>query len=239
MAKIYVSPRSIVVPGDLIAEGDDVEAESLFIEKRGKKFYATITGLVSVEQADDKYKINIIPLEGAYIPRPGDIVIGLVEDIGLTHWEIDISSPYKGILTVQEALDKPFNPVTDSLKRYLDVGDYVVAKVIAFDRARDPLLTIKGKGLGRVTEGSIVEIKPSRVPRVIGKKGSMVNMLIKETGCEILVGQNGRILIKCPNKDIEEVLILSIKKIEAEAHTTGLTERVREFIRKERERRGV
>ncbi len=239
MAKIHVSPRSIVVPGDLIAEGDDVEAESLFIEKRGKKFYATITGLVSIEQVDDKYKINIIPLEGAYIPRPGDIVIGLVEDIGLTHWEIDISSPYKGILTVQEALDKPFNPVTDSLKRYLDVGDYVVAKVIAFDRARDPLLTIKGKGLGRVTEGSIVEIKPSRVPRVIGKKGSMVNMLIKETGCEVLVGQNGRILIKCPNKDIEEVLILSIKKIEAEAHTTGLTERVREFIRKERERRGV
>ncbi len=234
-----MSPRSIVVPGDLIAEGDDVEAESLFIEKRGKKFYATITGLVSIEQVDDKYKINIIPLEGAYIPRPGDIVIGLVEDIGLTHWEIDISSPYKGILTVQEALDKPFNPVTDSLKRYLDVGDYVVAKVIAFDRARDPLLTIKGKGLGRVTEGSIVEIKPSRVPRVIGKKGSMVNMLIKETGCEVLVGQNGRILIKCPNKDIEEVLILSIKKIEAEAHTTGLTERVREFIRKERERRGV
>ena len=239
MAKIHVSPRSIVVPGDLIAEGDDVEAESLFIEKRGKKFYATITGLVSIEQVDDKYKINIIPLEGAYIPRPGDIVIGLVEDIGLTHWEIDISSPYKGILTVQEALDKPFNPVTDSLKRYLDVGDYVVAKVIAFDRARDPLLTIKGKGLGRITEGSIVEIKPSRVPRLIGKKGSMVNMLIKETGCEILVGQNGRILIKCPNKDIEEVLILSIKKIEAEAHTTGLTERVREFIRKERERRGV
>ncbi len=239
MAKIHVSPRSIVVPGDLIAEGDDVEAESLFIERRGKKFYTTITGLVSIEQVDDMYKINIIPLEGAYIPRPGDIVIGLVEDIGLTHWEIDISSPYKGILTVQEALDKPFNPVTDSLKRYLDVGDYVVAKVIAFDRARDPLLTIKGKGLGRVTEGSIVEIKPSRVPRVIGKKGSMVNMLIKETGCEILVGQNGRILIKCPNKDIEEVLILSIKKIEAEAHTTGLTERVREFIRKERERRGV
>jgi exosome complex component RRP4 len=239
LAKIYVSPRSIVVPGDLIAEGDDVETESLFIEKRGKRFYATITGLVNVEQVDDKYKISIIPLEGAYIPKPGDIVIGLVEDIGLTHWEVDISSPYKGILTVQEALEKPFNPVTDSLKRYLDVGDYIVAKVIAFDRARDPLLTIKGKGLGRVTEGSIVEIKPSRVARVIGKKGSMVNMLMQETGCNILVGQNGRILINCPNKDIEEVLVLSIKKIEAEAHTTGLTERVREFIRKEREKRGV
>jgi len=239
LARIYVENRSIVVPGDLLAEGEDVEAQSIFIERIGSRYYATITGLASVEREDSKVKISIIPLEGAYIPRVGDIVIGLVRDIGLTHWEVDIASPYKGILIVQEVLDRPFNPATDSLKKYLDVGDYIIAKIAAFDRARDPLLTIKGKGLGRVTEGSIVEIKPSRVPRVIGKKGSMVNMLMSETGCEIVVGQNGRILIKCPNKDLEEILVLSLKKIEAEAHTTGLTERVREFIRQERERRGV
>jgi exosome complex component RRP4 len=239
LARLYVENRSIVVPGDLLAEGEDVEAQSIFIERIGNRYYATITGLASIEREDSKVKISIIPLEGAYIPKVGDIVIGLVRDIGLTHWEVDISSPYKGILTVQEVLDRPFNPATDSLKKYLDVGDYIIAKIIAFDRARDPLLTIKGKGLGRVTEGSIVEIKPSRVPRVIGKKGSMVNMLMSETGCEIVVGQNGRILIKCPNKDLEEILVLSLKKIEAEAHTTGLTERVREFIRQERERRGV
>ncbi len=239
MARVYVENRSIVVPGDLLAEGEDVEVGSLFIERIGSRYYATITGLASVEQEDGKVKLSIIPLEGAYIPRVGDVVIGLVRDIGLTHWEVDIASPYKGILTVQEVLDRPFNPATDSLKKYLDVGDYIIAKVIAFDRARDPLLTIKGKGLGRVVEGSIVEIKPSRVPRVIGRKGSMVNMLMSETGCEIVVGQNGRILIKCPNKELEEILVLSLKKIEAEAHTTGLTERVREFIRRERERRGV
>jgi exosome complex component RRP4 len=239
LARVYVENRSIVVPGDLLAEGDDVEVSSLFIERVGDKYYATITGLVSIEREDSKVKISIIPLEGAYIPKVGDIVIGLVRDIGLTHWEVDIASPYKGILTVQEVLDRPFNPATDSLKKYLDVGDYIIAKIIAFDRARDPLLTIKGKGLGRVAEGSIVEIKPSRVPRVIGKKGSMVNMLMSETGCDIVVGQNGRILIKCPNKDLEEILVLALKKIEAEAHTTGLTERVREFIRQERERRGV
>jgi exosome complex component RRP4 len=64
-------------------------------------------------------------------------------------------------------------------------------------------------------------------------------MLMKETGCNILVGQNGRILVRCPNKELEEIVILSIKKIEAEAHTTGLTERVRAFIRGERSKRGV
>ncbi|NOZ88768.1 MAG: RNA-binding protein [Crenarchaeota archaeon] len=239
MARIYFKPRSIVVPGDVLAEGDDVEAESIYIERVGKKFIAAITGLFQVEEEDGKYRINIIPLEGAYIPKPGDIVIGLIRDIGITHWDVDIASPYKGVLTVQEVLDRPFNPATDSLKRYLDVGDYIVAKVLAFDRARDPLLTIKGEGLGRVSEGVIVEIKPSRVPRVIGKRGSMVNMLMKETGCDILVGQNGRILVKCPNKDLEEIVVLSLRKIEAEAHLSGLTESVKEFIREERSRRGV
>ncbi len=239
MARILVEPRSIVLPGDVLAEGSDVQPGSIYVERVGDKLIATITGLAVVEERDGKKIVSIIPLEGAYIPKPGDIVIGLVEDIGITHWEVDIASPYKGVLTVQEVLDRPFNPATDSLKRYLDVGDYIVAKVLAFDRARDPLLTIKGEGLGRITEGAIVEIKPSRVARVIGKKGSMINMLTRETGCQILVGQNGRILVRCPNKELEEVAVLSIKKIEEEAHTTGLTERVRAFIREERERRGV
>ncbi len=239
MARVYFKPRSIVVPGDVLAEGDDVEADSLYIERVGNRFIASITGLFQVEERDGKTRISIVPLEGVYIPKPGDIVIGLVRDIGITHWDVDIASPYKGVLTVQEVLDRPFNPATDSLKRYLDVGDYIVAKVLAFDRARDPLLTIKGEGLGRISEGVIVEIKPSRVPRVIGKKGSMVNMLMKETGCNILVGQNGRILVRCPNKDLEEIVVLSLRKIEAEAHLTGLTESVRAFIREERSRRGV
>jgi len=239
MGKVLVEPRSIVLPGDVLAVGEDVAAGSIYIERVGDKLVATIAGLAVVDERDGKKIVSLIPLEGAYIPKPGDIVIGLVEDIGITHWEVDIASPYKGVLTVQEVLDRPFNPATDSLKKYLDVGDYIVAKVLAFDRARDPLLTLKGEGLGRISEGAIVEIKPSRVARVIGKKGSMINMLMKETGCDILVGQNGRILVRCPNKDLEEIVILSIKKIEAEAHTTGLTERVRALIREEKARRGV
>ncbi len=239
MAKLYVANRQLVVPGDLLAEGDDVEPESIYIERRGRKFYAMIMGLASIQQSDNKVKISIIPLEGTYIPRVVDIVIGLVTDIGLTHWELDIRSPYKGILTVQEFLDRPFNPATESLRKYLEVGDYVVARIIAFDRSRDPLLSVKGgKGLGKVVEGAIVEVKPSRVPRIIGKKASMINMLTEETGCTFIVGQNGRILVKCPSREREEVAILALKMIEREAHTTGLTERVRRMIREELEKRG-
>ena len=65
----------------------------------------------------------------------------------------------------------------------------------------------------------------------------MINMLTSETGCEFVIGQNGRILVKCPDKDMEEVAVLALKMIEREAHTTGLTDRVREFIRSEKAQR--
>ncbi len=243
--KLYVENRQVVVPGDVIAEGD-VEASSPYLERVGQKLYSTILGLVMVSKDQKKTSINIIPLEGPYIPKPGDIVIGIVTDYGLTHWEVDIRAPYRAILTVQEVLDHPFNPAVDDLRRYLDVGDYVLAKVAAFDRTRDPLLTIKGSSkarrpLGRIGEGEglVVEVKPSRIPRIIGKRASMINMLMEETKCDIIVGQNGRILIKCPSKELEEIAVLAIKMIEREAHTTGLTERVKELIRREREKRGV
>jgi len=240
LARIYVQHRQVVVPGDLLAEDDGVIIETpAYIERIGKKLYARVIGLANISTEEKKVKIGIIPLEGVYMPKTGDIVIGVVKDIGITHWEVDIRAPYHAILTVQEVLEHPFNPATDSLRRYLDVGDYIIAKIVAFDRTRDPLLSIKGKGLGRVVEGAIVEIKPSRVPRVIGKKASMINMLKTETGCEFVVGQNGRILVKCPNRDLEEVAVLAIKMIEREAHTSGLTERVREMIRREKARRGA
>jgi len=84
-----------------------------------------------------------------------------------------------------------------------------------------------------------VEIEPCKVGRVIGKKKSMMNMLIEQTKCEVFVGNNGRILLKCPNLELEYIAILAIKKIENEAHTTGLTERIKEFIIEEKVKRGL
>ncbi len=236
MPRLYVQNRDIVVPGQLLAEGPDAEpANPPFVEKRGNAIYSTILGLADIQDG----KIGVIPLEGPYIPKPGDIVIGLIVNAGITHWEVDIRAPYKAVLPVQEALDKPFNPATDDLLRYYQIGDYIVAKVTSFDRTHDPYITVKGKGLGKVVTGSIVEIKPSRVPRVIGKRASMINMLVEMTGCNIVVGQNGRILVQCANRDLEEVVVLAIKKIEREAHIPGLTDRVRAFIEEELKRRGV
>jgi len=230
---IYVQNRELVTPGTLLAENEDLRLETPTVFKHGNKVYSSTIGLVDLS---DK-RINVIPLEGKYIPKVGDLVIGLIEDYGLTYWIVDIKAPYKAILNVGEVLNRPFNPLKENIKNIYDIGDYVLAKVIAFDRTKDPALTTKQKGLGKITKGRIVEIIPSRVPRVIGKKASMITMLKTETKCQITVGLNGRIWIIGPSPEYEEIAILAIKKIENEAHTSGLTDRIRAFIRKELEKR--
>lgn len=233
---ILVNHREIVVPGQVVAEGKDiVVAQGPSLVKIGDKAYSTVVGLADVQDN----KINIIPLEGTYIPKVGDLIIGLVEDVGLTTWVVNIRAPYKAILHANEYLNRPFNPLRNNLGKILEVGDYIIAKILAFDRGKEPTLTTKGKGLGRITSGRVVEIVPSRVPRVIGRKGSMISMLKDETKCNIVVGLNGRIWIKGPTGDLEEIATLAIKKIERETHTTGLTDRVREFIIEEKSKRGV
>ncbi len=233
MARIYVANRQIVRPGDLLAEGDDVKGGD-YTYRVGSRVYSSILGLANV----DNGVVSIIPLEGMNVPREGDIVIGLVIGVGITNWIIDIRGPYKAILNANEALES-FNPITDDLRKYLDVGDYIIARVIVFDRTRNPLLTIKGKGLGKITEGKVIEVKPSRVPRIIGKRKAMLNILIEETKCTIIVGQNGRIWIRCPSEELENILVRAIRKIEAEAHIPGLTERIKRFIGEEKRRLGL
>lgn len=237
---LYFQNRDIVVPGDVVAQGDvDIETPSYLTVLSDGRVIANVTGLLNVEEVGERIKLGIIPLKGRYIPKVGDIVIGIVNDIGITAWFIDIRAPFPGILNASDYLGRPYNPASENLRKYLDVGDVIIARITQFDRTRDPLLTVQDKGLGKVVEGSLIEIEPSRVPRVIGRRKSMINMLQELTGCTIVVGNNGRVLLKCPNPEIEAIAILALKKIEAEAHTTGLTERIREFIIEEKIKRGL
>lgn len=101
---------------------------------------------------------------------------------------------------------------------------------MAFDRTRDPLLTIKGPGLGKVSTGRVVEIAAAKIPRLIGRKGSMISMLKHETGCQITVGRNGVVLVWGKTPESERVAVEAIYMVEKEAHTRGLTDRIRDMI---------
>jgi exosome complex component RRP4 len=75
----------------------------------------------------------------------------------------------------------------------------------------------------------ILDISPSKVPRVIGKNGSMIQMLKNSTGCRIYVGQNGRIWI---DGELDNIIkaVKAVKLIEEEAHSMGLTEKIKKLL---------
>jgi len=226
---IFCEKRQLVTPGDLLAEGDYLAGDNTYRENN--KIYATRVGLANY----DKRELYVVALKAFYIPNVEDLVIGKVVEVGFGIWTLDIKAPYLATLRASDVLNRPFKPQQDDLPSIFDVGDLVLAKMVAYDRTQDPLLTVREEGLGKITRGQITEITPTKIPRVIGRKGSMISMLKKETGCQITVGQNGLILVKGNTPEDERLAIMAIRKIEQEAHTSGLTDRVTEMIRKEKE----
>jgi len=157
-----------------------------------------------------------------------------VLELMLSGWIVDIRAPYVAVLRASDALERPVRPQRDDLPALFDVGDMMIAKIVAYDRTRDPLLTVLERGLGKVARGQTIEITPTKIPRVIGKKGSMITTIKNETGCQVIIGQNGRIVIAGKTPEDERLAIMAIRLVEQEAHTTGLTDRVTEMLRKEK-----
>jgi exosome complex component RRP4 len=227
----FFEQKQIATPGDLLAEGDYVAGENTYVE--GKKVYASRTGLV---EFNDK-NVSIVALKAFYIPKPGDMVIGTVVDVGFNGWMIDLNGPYQAFLKPSDVLSRPFKPQKDELSQVLTVGDLVVAKIVSYDRTHDPQITVAEPGLGKITRGQVVKVTPTKVPRVIGKKGSMISMIKQETGCQIILGLNGVVLVTGKTLEDEQAALMAIQKIEEESHTSGLTDRVTQMLRKEKSKR--
>ena len=227
----FFEMKQLVTPGDLIAEGEYIAGENTYTEDN--KIYASRIGLVEYEDKN----VNVVALRAFYIPRMGDIVIGTIVEVGFNGWTVDINSPYLALLRASDVLSRPFKPQKDDLSQVLDVGDLVVAKIISYDRTHDPQLTVGEPGLGKITRGEITRITPTKIPRVIGRKGSMISTIKQETGCQIILGLNGVILITGKNLEDEQLAMMAIRKIEQESHTSGLTDRITQMLKEEKTKR--
>ena len=225
---IFFETRQLVTPGDLIAEGEYVAGENTY--KENEKIYASRLGLVETENK----KVSVVALKAFYIPKAEDIVIGTVVEVGFNGWTVDINAPYPAILRAGDVLSRPFRPQKDDLSQVLDMGDLIVAKVASYDRTHDPQLTVGEPGLGKITRGQILRITPTKIPRVIGRKGSMISMIKQETGCNIILGLNGVISITGKTLESEQLALMAIHKIDEESHTSGLTDRVTQMLKEEK-----
>jgi exosome complex component RRP4 len=223
---VFFEKREIVTPGDLIAEGDYLAGENTYRE--GEKLYATRVGLVDLI---DK-TVMVVALHSFYAPRVGDTIIGKVVELTIAGWLVDIKAPQPAMLRASDVFERSFKPQRDELPSVFDIGDLIITKIIAYDRTRDPQLTVREPGLGKITRGQIMEITPTKIPRVIGKKGSMISTIKDYTGCHIVLGQNGVILISGKTPENEQLAMMAIRKIDEESHISGLTDRVTEMLKK-------
>jgi len=221
MERKYAGPaREVVVPGELL-DDSGLRAGNGAYTLDGK-IYASRLGVKNVFSGT----VGVIPLRGRYIPAPGDLVLGTIIDIGPSNWLVDINSPYPAPLHVNEV---PWKVEFGDTSRFLKLGDVVMVKILMVDESMKIQVTMNDSGLRKLEGGQIVEIAHSKVSRVIGKSGSMIQMIKNMTDCRIFVGQNGRIWV---DGDIVNatVAVDAVKMIEKEAQTNNLTERVKDFI---------
>jgi exosome complex component RRP4 len=216
--------RRYVVPGDKIIEGSFRPLMNVI--KVGNSIIATRIGIAETGRDG----VKVIPLSGVYIPRVNDIVIGKITDHSSLSWEVDINSCFSAHLPAQDVFGRDFSPARDDMGRQLATGDLIAARIIAFDRTRDPMLTIQDKDLGKIPRGELLKISPTRVPRLIGKRGSMIQTIEQATQTRILIGQNGIVVVMGRNLYGTQLAIRAIRMVEEEAHTANLTQRVKVLL---------
>lgn len=214
--------REIILPGELIDErkgrrlGDNVYLE-------GEKVFSKVLGIPRVNENE----IFVIPLAGVYLPRVGDGVIGTIAEIEISGWLVDINSPYVAFLPLAEAVEEFVDTSRVDLSRYFDVNDLIFCRISKVTKSKTIQVSMRDRTAKKLYGGIIIKVTPSKVPRIIGKDGSMINLIKNKTMCEITIGQNGIVWLKGLNK---AKAIESILAIEKESHILGLTEKIEKML---------
>ena len=180
-----------VLPGDFITTSPLRLQDNVVLD--GKRIISTTIGLSDVSTDN----VRVISLTGIYIPKIDDLVIGRIEYIFGNSWFADINSCYQGMLLGQDVFGRGSYPTNSEMKNRLDKGDIIFAKIANSDRQREPLISIADQSLGKIDSGELVKISPTKIPRLIGKHGSMIQSIEASTNATITVGQNGLIVVSC------------------------------------------
>ena len=221
--------REIVIPSQLLGEVKNyINERGTFVENG--KIYSEVLGFLEIFiDKKNKKHIRVKSIKGRYDPAENDFVIGTVIEAMSSSWLVDINAAYPALLHVNEV---PWAVEFGETEKYLNHGDSVMAKVLKVDQEKKLQITLKDRDLYKIKSGLIIDVEPAKVPRIIGKKDSMISLLKKYTKCLIKVGQNGKIWINGDSKGIKKV-IETIKKIEEESLSYGLTNKIEDLLKKD------
>ena len=90
--------QRLVTPGMVIGPSSGKRAGSGTIAENNE-FIATRLGWLN-EQND---VVSVLPINSAYMPRSGDLVIGFVAEVRNNLWFFDVNGPFKALLPMSIA----------------------------------------------------------------------------------------------------------------------------------------
>lgn len=223
-SKVEVEHKSVTIPGQVLATGMDyLPGENTYRE--GDAIFSEMLGLVGISGR----VIKVMPLNGPYKLRVGDKIIAKVFDITMSGWRVETNTAYAAMLNIKDASTR-FIRKGEDLSAILAVGDYIVVKIFNVTSQNLIDVTMKEPGLKKVEGGRIISINPMKVPRVIGKQGSMISLIKRYTNSDITVGQNGLIWLRSQDPKDEYIAEITIKRVEEFSHLSGLTEKIEDFL---------
>ena len=217
--------KRYVLPGDFITTAPLRLQGNVVLE--GKRIISTTIGLSDI--SDDSARV--ISLTGVYMPKIDDLVIGTITTVAGSSWFADINSCYQGMLLGQDVFGRGSYPTPSEMRERLDKGDIIFAKIANSDRQREPLISIADKNLGRIDSGELASISPTRVPRLIGKRGSMIQTIEASTNATLTVGQNGLVVVSCEETNGLLKALAAIRMVDEQAHLVDLTDKVKKMLK--------
>ena len=218
------SKKRYVLPGDFLTTAPLRLQGNVVLE--GKRIISTTIGLSDISSESAR----VISLTGIYIPKIDDLIIGTITSIAGNSWFANINSCYQGMLLGQDVFGRGSYPTTNEMKERLDKGDIIFAKIANFDRQREPLISIADRNLGKIDSGELIRISPSKIPRLIGKHGSMIQTIEASTNATITVGQNGLIVVSCDETNGLLKALTAIRMVDEQAHLVDLTNKVKKML---------
>lgn len=199
--------KRIVVPGELITDKNVKTGENVFI--KGNCIYSSVLGILN--ESDDF--VNVVPLNGPYTPVVNDAIVCIIKNVTNNGYIIDINSHSDCFL--------PKSLVT----KELSAGQMLLARVKEVDGADVAELD----NINILPLANIIAVPSVKVPRIIGKNNSMLNVLKKYTQSNIIVGRNG--WIWCTSKNLA-LLENAINMIVNNSQKSNLTNTVEEYLKR-------
>ncbi len=156
---------------------------------------------VGVIYSDEK-TISVLPTHTRYTPRPGDLVIGVVEAVQSNLWFLDINAPFNALLPMSLG---PGKAEFGGARNVLNVGQTVLCRIQEVDDTHSSVVTMKGLGLRRIDSG-LVESLPPHLMQTLFSDGAPLKALKASTECRVILAENGRMWIDGKPDSITEVV---------------------------------